>query len=68
MQQLNLERRYESTLTVGIPKHAVFGLAEIKLHGHGSVTWRYLSREDATALHEWLGTLLASQPEAQEAA
>lgn len=66
-EPLKLERQFEPCLTAEVPKHSFFGIAEIKMQGPGSVYWRHLDRDEATALRDWLDSVLASQPK-QEAA
>jgi len=65
---LKLERPYEPCLTAEVPKHSFFGIAEIKLHGPGSLYWRHLDRDEATALRDWLDSALASQSSQTEEA
>jgi len=48
--------------------HSFFGIAEIKLHGPGSLYWRHLDRDEATALRDWLDSALASQSSQTEEA
>lgn len=60
---ITLDKGHTATLTLRPGQYSFQGLGEIRLDSGSAISWRYLSREEATQLRDALSSLLASELE-----